>query len=257
MKFQSYLWFIAIGFALVCLSNCAYEPAFAANANGYMAKPTYQGENAGAWYFSGRMNLGYEYLGEEKNRGGEVAAHYSCITKNFYLSGGLYGYWGYFNTKPSLVVFSKPEGKYTFLGVGLRGDLGGRIAIRKQFDMLLGMSGEVFRENKYFRQKNEFGEGLYLQQRPGMTINIAPALDFRFMFNPNTMIGLRCSVDNYFASTLNTDALFYLQRYTLHTTLKRMTLFGQLGCAAESQKVYSLGMSYAIPTKHKFLKKYL
>jgi len=261
MKVQSYLSLTAIGFGLLGLSGCSRRgPAFPANANGYMAKPIYRGEDAGAWYFSGRMNRGYEYVGEEKNRGGDGAAHFSYTTKYWYISAGGYGYWGKYSTKPVIIGPSsvvQPGGKYNFYGAGVRGDLGGRIPIPKHCDLLVGISGEFFRENRSFRRTNEFGEGTFIQEVAGATLNLAPALDFRFMFDSTSLIGLRYSFDTYYGVTQGDGVNFYLQRLTLHTTLNRITLFGQLGFARNNQKVYSLGMSYGIPTKNNFLKKHL
>ncbi|MEK7257268.1 MAG: hypothetical protein AAB316_21115, partial [Bacteroidota bacterium] len=85
-------------------------------------------------------------------------------------------------------------------------------------------------------------------------INIAPALDLRFAPPGKWDLGMRYSLDSYisFQDLYESEqSNSYLHRLTLHTTIDRMTAYGQIGFTPDQQRVFSLGLAYGIPFKKK------
>lgn len=256
MQKQCLYGLLALG--LFSLVSCkTHGPAFSANANPYMTKPVYQGENVGAVYLSGRMNRGYEYYTGEENKGGEAALHVAYAMEYFYICAGFFGYWGKYNVNPAVNPVSG-GGEQGFNGGGFRGEIGGRLPLEHNFDVLIGISGEMFREGGPYAKNNEevfadiFTFGLARNH-----LNLAPALDLRYSPYKSANIGMRYSLDSYFSVGdifEDNQTNSYLHRLTLHGTVNPVTLYGQIGFTADQQRVYSLGMSYCIPFKKKEVK---
>jgi len=256
MKIQHIsLFFSILAIALLSLLSCrTHGPAFSANADPYMAKPAYRGENEGAFYLSGRINQGYEYYEGEQNTGAELSGHVSFMAKHIYVCGGFFGYWGKYDVNAAVSPITG-GGKQSFNGGGVRGELGGRIPLESNFDLLLGINGEMFREGgKYADNSSEALADFFTLGLSRTHLNIAPALDLRCAPPGKWDIGLRYTLDSYisvsdvFESEQDNS---YLHRLTLHTTIDRVTAYGQIGFTPDEQRVFSLGMAYGIPFKKK------
>lgn len=252
MKIRQISLFIALLGLLFSLSNCrTHGPAFSANANSYMAKPVYRGENEGAFYLSGRLNNGYEYYDHEDNNSGELSAHLSFMSRYFFLSGGFFSYWGKYKVNPAVNPVTG-GGMQPFNGGGLRTEIGARIPLEKKFELLVGLNGEAFREGgKYAENSSNVFADIFTFGLNRVQVNVAPALDLRFTPAGKWSGGLRYSFDTYFTATdlYEDNSNSYLQRLTLHTSYDRFTLYGQLGFTPDQQRVGSIGLAYGIPFK--------
>lgn len=236
---------------LFLLNSCrTHGPAFYANADSYMAKPAYRGENQGAFYLSGRLNQGYEYYEGEKNVGGEFSAHLSYMGELFYASGGFYGFWGKYKVDTAISLV-KGNVHQRFQGGGFRAELGGRVPLRGDFDLLLGVNGEMFREGgEYAQNSSDALLDVFTLGISRIHINMAPAADLRYIPVGKWDMGLRYSLDSYISvGDLYTDEqrTSLLHRVTLHATLNQATAFGQIGFTDDNQRVYSLGLAFGIP----------
>lgn len=227
------------------LVNCrTHGPAFLANADPYMAKPVYHGENQGAFYVSGRYNQGYAYYEGERNRSGEFSAHGALAMEHFYVCGGFSGYWGNYDVNAAVSPVNG-GGNQRFSGGGIRAEIGGRIPLANRFDVLVGANGEFFWEGGPYAENSS--EALADVLTLGLTrthLNLAPALDLRFAPTRLWDIGLRYSLDAYrTVSDLyeSGQPRSFLHRLTLHTTIDRFSIYGQAGFTPDGQKVYSLG----------------
>lgn len=252
MKIQHIsLYFSLLWVVLMVLPSCrTHGPAFSANADPYMAKPVYRGENEAAFYLSARFNKGYEYYEDEQNTGGDVSGHVSFMSKHFYVSGGFFGYWGNYDVNSAVNPISG-GGKQPFNGLGVRGELGGRIPLANDFDVLLGINGEFFREGgKYAENSSDLLSDFFTFGLSRSHINLAPAMDLRFAPPGKWDIGMRYTLDSYisFADLYDSEQNnSYLHRLTLHSTVDRVTAFGQLGFTPDNQRVFSLGLAVGIP----------
>lgn len=249
------LLFAFLGLITFSFSNCrTHGPAFSANANPYMAKPAYRGENQGAFYLSGRINQGYEYYADEQNRSAEVSGHVSYMSKHFYVSGGLYGFWGKYDVNSSVSPVTG-GGNQPFNGGGARLELGGRIPLENHMDLLLGINGGMFREGgKYVENSSDVLADIFTLGLNHTHINMAPALDLRFAPPGKWDLGMRYSLDSYISfSDLyeSRQRNSYLHRLTLHTTFDHLTAYGQVGFTPDAQRVFSLGLSIGMPFKKK------
>lgn len=255
MKIQSIFLFSSLLAVVFFLSNCrTHGPAFSANTDPYMAKPAYRGENEGAFYLSGRINQGYEYYEGERNTGAELSGHVSFMAKYFYAAGGFFGYWGKYDVNP-VVSPVTGGGNQPFNGGGVRAELGGRIPLESNFDVLLGINGEMFREGgKFAENSSEAWADIITLGFTRVHINFAPALDLRFAPPGKWDLGLRYSYDQYvsladlYESEIGNS---YFHRLTLHTTFDQVTAYGQIGFTPDDQRVFSLGLAYGIPFKKK------
>lgn len=238
-------------FGLVALlSSCrTHGPAFLANADPYMAKPVYRGENEAAFYLSGRINSGYEYYPNEENKSNELSGHVGFMGEYVYFAGGLFGYWGNYRVNPANAVNTK-GGRQAFNGFGMRSELGARLPLRSNIDLLLGINGEMFKEGgEYTENSSEFFSSLLTLGLNTTYINAAPSAELRFAPTPIWDFGLRYSLDSYrtLTNVLETEQSSLLHRLTLHSTHDRFTVYGQAGFTADKQRVYSLGLAYGIP----------
>lgn len=256
MKIQHlFQFFSLIALLLLSLPSCrTHGPAFSANADPYMAKPAYRGENEGAFYLSGRINEGYEYYPNERNKGAEVSGHVAFMMKHFYVCGGFFGYWGKYDVNATVSPVTG-GGNQSFNGGGVRGEMGGRIPLESNFDLLLGINGEIFREGGEFAQNSSDAfSNIFTLGLTRTHLNIAPALDLRYASPRNWDIGMRYTLDSYisFADVFEANQKdSYLHRLTLHTTIDRVTAYGQIGFTPDQQRVMSLGLAYGIPFKKK------
>ncbi|MFN0175367.1 MAG: hypothetical protein ACKVU0_12010 [Saprospiraceae bacterium] len=256
MKIQHISLFVSLlVIALLSLPSCrTHGPAFSANADPYMAKPAYRGENESAFYLSGRINQGYEYYEGEQNTGAELSGHVSFMSEHVYICGGFFGYWGKYGVNSAVNPITG-GGKQSFNGGGVRGEMGGRIPLESNFDLLLGINGEMFREGgKYADNSSEVLADILTFGLSRTHLNIAPAVDLRCAPSGKWDIGLRYTLDSY----ISVSDIFeseqdnsYLHRLTLHTTIDRVTAYGQIGFTPDEQRVFSLGMAYGIPFKKK------
>ncbi|MBC7775783.1 MAG: hypothetical protein H7246_10155 [Phycisphaerae bacterium] len=256
MKTQSIsLFFSLLAAAIIVLPSCrTHGPAFSANADPYMAKPVYRGENEGAFYLSGRINQGYEYYEGEHNAGAELSGHVSYMSQYFYAAGGLFGYWGKYDVNGAVSPVTG-GGKQPFNGGGVRGELGGRLPLESNFDVLLGINGEMFGEGgKYAENSSDALADVFTLGLTRIHLNIAPVIDLRLVPSSKWDIGLRYSLDSYisFIDLYESDQNdSYLHRLTLHATVDRVTAYGQIGFTPDDQRVFSLGLAYGIPFKKK------
>jgi hypothetical protein len=256
MKIQHIaLYFSLLMVAFAILPSCrTHGPAFSANADPYMAKPAYRGENDAAFYLSARFNKGYEYYEEEQNTGGEVSGHVSFMSKHFYASGGFFGYWGKYDVNGAVSPVTG-GGNQPFNGGGIRGEMGGRIPLEGNFDVLLGINGEFFREGgKYAENSSDALADFFTLGLNRSHINMAPAMDLRFAPPGKWDIGMRYTLDSYisFSDLFESEQdNSYLHRLTLHTTIDRVTAYGQLGFTPDNQRVFSLGLAIGIPFNKK------
>ena len=256
MKIQHIsLFFSLLAIVFLSLPSCrTHGPAFSANADPYMAKPAYRGENEGAFYLSGRINQGYEYYEGEKNRGAELSGHVAYMAQYFYASGGFFGYWGNYDVNAAVSPVTG-GGNQSFNGGGVRGEMGGRIPLESNFDVLLGINGELFGEGgKYAENSSDAFADIFSLGLTRMHINIAPAFDLRFAPPCKWDIGMRYTLDSYlsFTDLYESDQdKSYLHRLTLHTTMDRVTAYGQIGFTPDEQRVFSFGLAYGIPFKKK------
>lgn len=253
MKTQPILLLFTLLATLFLFSNCrTHGPAFSANADPYLAKPAYRGENEGAFYLSGRFNKGYEYYADERNVGGEFSAHVSFMSQYFYASGGFFGYWGNYDVNAAVSPVTG-GGRQPFNGGGVRGELGGRIPLAGDFDVLLGVNGEMFREGgKFAENSGDAFSDIFTLGLARTHFNMAPALDLRFAPAGKWDIGMRYTLDSYISfSDLyeSNQQNSYLNRLTLHTTVDRVTAYGQIGFTPDQQRVFSVGLAYGIPFK--------
>jgi hypothetical protein len=171
------------------------------------------------------------------------------MSKHFYLSGGLFGYWGKYKVNPAVNPVTG-GGWQSFNGGGFRSELGVRIPLEQKFDVLLGVNTEIFREGgKYAENSSELFTDIFTFGLSRVHANIAPAIDLRFTPQGKWSGGLRYSFDTYFTATdlYENNANSYLNRVTLHATYDRFTAFGQLGFTGDHQQVSSVGLTYAIP----------
>lgn len=250
MKPPHYPWLIFICAGIMALNGCRTSgAAFSANSNAYMAKPIYQDQKTGAVYLSGRIIQGHNPDGIENNMGGEVSAHFSVIEKHYFLSAGGFGYWGKYN-------FVSVFGNRNYVGGGMRAEMGGRIPFQSPFDLLLGLAGEIYREDEDFvRRSQNLNSDFYTLGLSRTSMNVAPTLDVRFFPTHNFVVGMRYSLDTYlsFANlvTAGIEEIRHVHRLTVHTFIHAATLYGQIGLTPSNQNVYSLGMSYGIPLKKK------
>ncbi|MCC7467269.1 MAG: hypothetical protein IT261_13405 [Saprospiraceae bacterium] len=235
------------------LVNCrTHGPAFLANADPYMAKPVYRGENQGAFYLSGRYNQGYEYYEGEQNRSGEFSAHAALAMENFYACGGFFGYFGKYDVNAAVSPVSG-GGHQSFNGGGIRAEIGARIPLAPKMDVLIGVNGEYFLEGgPYAENSSDALADVFTLGLTRTHLNLAPALDIRFVPSRLWDIGLRYSLDTY-RSVANlyesNQPRSFLHRLTLHTTFNRFTLYGQAGFTHDEQQVYSLGAAIGLPFK--------
>jgi len=256
MKIQHIsLFFSLLAVAIFSLPSCrTHGPAFSANANPYMAKPVYRGENEGAFYLSGRINHGYEYYEGERNVGAELSGHVAYAAEYLYIVGGFFGYWGKYDVNGAVSPVTG-GGKQSFNGGGVRAELGGRIPLESNFDVLLGISGEMFGEGgEYAENSSDALADIFTLGLTRVHLNIAPAIDLRLAPSAKWDIGLRYSLDSYisFTDLYETDQNdSYLHRLTLHATVDRVTAYGQMGFTPDNQRVFSLGLAYGIPFKKK------
>ena len=155
MKIQHHtLFYLLSATVFFMLPACrTHGPAFSANADPYMAKPAYRGENEGAFYLSARINQGYEYYEGERNTGAELSGHVSYMSRHFYASGGLFGYWGKYDVNGAVSPVTG-GGNQPFNGGGIRAELGGRIPLESNFDVLLGVNGEFFAEGGKYAENS-------------------------------------------------------------------------------------------------------
>lgn len=253
MKIQpTFLSFSRLAAAVVLFSACrTHGPAFSATTDPYMAKPAYRGEDEGAFYLSARLNRGYEYYVDENNQSTELAGHVSYMYEHFYFSGGFFGYWGKYKVNGAVSPVTG-AGVQDFNGGGFRLEMGGRLPLEDNFDVLLGVHGEMFAEGGEFAKnsRDAFSDVITLGLSR-LYINLAPAFDLRFAPAGKWDIGMRYSLDAYisFSDLINNDKRSYLHRLTLHTTIDRVTAYGQIGFTPDEQRVFSLGMTYGIPFK--------
>jgi len=235
---------------IVLLSSCrSHGPAFLANADPYMAKPVYRGENESAFYLSGRINSGYEYYPNEENKSSELSGHVGFMGEHIYFAGGLFGYWGNYRVNPANAVNSK-GGRQGFNGFGARSELGARIPLRSKVDLLLGINGEMFKEGgQYTENSSEFFSSLFTFGLNTTYINAAPSAELRFAPTPVWDFGLRYSLDTYrtLVNVLESEQSSFLHRLTLHSTHDQFTVYGQAGFTTDKQKVFSLGLAYGFP----------
>ncbi|MFN0216030.1 MAG: hypothetical protein ACKVT2_17355 [Saprospiraceae bacterium] len=232
------------------LTNCrTHGPAFSANTDAYMAKPAYRGESEDAFYFSGRLNQGYEYYENEKNTGAELSGHLSHMGKHIYASGGFFGFWGKYNVNTTFRSVTG-GGNQAFNGGGIRGELGGRIPLENNFDLLLGVNGELFWEGgKYAENSSNVFADIFSLGTNKTHLNLAPAIDLRVAPPGKWDYGIRYTLDSYVSGSEQSNS--YLHRLTLHSTFDRMTAYGQIGFTPDQQRVFSLGLAYGIPFKKK------
>ncbi|MCC6461634.1 MAG: hypothetical protein IT260_14260 [Saprospiraceae bacterium] len=252
MKYPACLFLLLS--ALWLSSGCAsHGPAYLGNTGMYLTKPNYNGQRAGGFAFSGRINQGYVYYAEEQNRSFEFSGHVTLLWKNFYLAGGLFGYGGKYqiDRDSSAGVSLKP---YGYEGFGQRFEIGARIPLEPKLDLLFGISEEMFGQRGAYEDETEgdiediFGDTFTL----GIDgFGIGYNLDLRFTPTPTSNIGLRYTWDTVVGNADNPPLgylnLDYTHRLTLHGTLKRLTAFAQVGFANTGQDMYSVGLSYAFP----------
>ncbi len=250
MKIQPIsLLFYLVALSLFLTSACrTHGPAFSANADPYMAKPVYRGENSGAFYLSGRLNKGYEYYADEKNHSNELSAHLSFMSQYFYISGGFSGYWGKYKVNGAINPVTG-DSRLPFNGGGGRIEMGGRIPLENNFDVLLGFSGELFSEGGKFTEYSRDSFEYFTLGLSRIHFNVAPAMDLRYAPPGKWDFGMRYSLDSYisFSDLVNNSRNSYLHRFTLHLTYNRVTAYGQIGLTPDNQQVLSLGMAYGIP----------
>lgn len=248
MKIPDYPCLIFIGVGIMALNGCqSSESAFSANTNAYMAKPIYQNQKAGAFYLSGRISQGDKPYGIETNNSGEVLAHFSGIKKHFFTAVGAFGYWGKYEYNASF----SPTFNTEYVGGGVRAEMGGRIPFNRTFDLLVGLSGEMYREYYAEDGRGRPNRDFYVWE-PSY-FNIAPTLDLRFFTTNNWLAGVRYSLDNAFSleNLVNRVEIRYVNRFTVHALIRATTFYGQIGLSNSDRIVYSFGINYALPLKSK------
>ncbi|MBK8194610.1 MAG: hypothetical protein IPK76_15850 [Lewinellaceae bacterium] len=252
------------------MQSCApkYGPAYLGSNNAYMAKPVYKGAKANAVSISGRTGRGVIYYDNEKNNSSEFAAHVSFMRKHFYYSGGFFGYWGKYqvDTIPGNEASGLVPFKYH--GFGARHEIGTRIPVEENFEILLGLAFQTFNERGEFSSltKDEAAEvitkvALFPFFGPdildsdykgsggsGFGIN----MDFRYAPSQNRYFGLRYGWDRSkgegFSPSLG------MHQITLHGTINNFTAYGQIGFGSFQNSTFdigkpllSAGLTYAIP----------
>lgn len=240
--------------AALFLSGCAsHGPAFLGNTGTYMAKPIYNGERAGGFYFSGRFNQGHVYYEEEKNRSFDFSSHAAFMWKNFYLAGGFFGYGGKYQIDLDSTerLSLKP---FAYNGFGGRFEIGGRVPLERNLDFLFGFSQEWFSQTGPFETQTEsdweeiFGD-VFSFGLDGFSVGYNA--EVRLTPTPKNAFGLRYTWDSVFRGEndypLGFMNLTNTQRLTLHATLDRVTAFGQLGFTNTGQQLYSVGLTCGFP----------
>lgn len=241
--------------SILFLSGCASRgPAFLGNTGGYMVKPAYNGQRAGAFYFSGRYNQGYIYYEGEKNRSFDLSGYTSLMWKHFYLSGGLYGYGGKYqlDTDSTDRISLKSLG---YDGIGARFDIGGRVPLEENLDLLFGISHEFFAQRGKFEDETQsdaeeiFGD-VFTFGLDG--ISFAYNIEARFQPSEKNILGLRYTWDSVVGDEegeipIGYMKLDYAHRLSLHATFDRVTAFGQIGFTDTGQQIYGVGLCYAFP----------
>lgn len=256
--------------AALCLPGCGpkYGPAYLGSNNAYMAKPVYKGEKANAIGLSGRTGRGVIYYDNEKNNSYEFAAHISFMRKYFYYSGGLFGYWGKYqiDTIPGNETAGLIPFKYH--GFGVRHEIGTRIPVEDNFEILLGLAFQTFNERGEFSSltKDEatqvitkvalfpfFGPDIFDADYKGSGgSGFGINMDFRYAPSQNRHFGLRYGWDRSrgegFSPSLG------MHQFTLHGTINNFTAYGQIGIGSYKNSPFdtgkpllSAGLAYAIP----------
>ena len=240
---------------MLFLSSCAsHGPAFLGNTGGYMVKPVFNEQKAGAFYFSGRYNEGYVYYEGEKNRSFDLSGYVSFMWKYFYLSGGFFGYGGkyHLDTDSTSRIALKPLG---YDGFGGRFDIGGRVPLEENLDLLFGISQEFFGQRGKFEDETQseteeiFGD-IFTFGIDG--ISWAYNIEARFRPSEKNSFGLRYTWDTVVGDEegeipVGYQKLDYSHRLSLHATFDRVTAFGQIGFTNTGQQLYGVGLCYAFP----------
>jgi hypothetical protein len=124
------------------------------------------------------------------------------------------------------------------------------LPVQDKIELLLGLNGEFFRESgEYADNALDALSTIFTFGLSRTHINLAPAVDLRFVPDQHWNLGLRYSLDPYFtASDITKQGTNgYLNRLTLHATVDQFTAFGQIGFTPDKQRLYSIGAAIGIP----------
>ncbi len=255
--------------AAFLLAGCGpkYGPAFLGSNNAYMVKPAYHGARANAVSLNARTNSGAIYYEGEKNHTYEFSGHVSLMRRNFYYSGGLFGYFGRYqiDTTAGDAVHLTP---YQVNGFGARHEVGARIPLDKDWDLLMGVGLQTFNESGKFAdltrdQAQEVVTKIFLFPFVGPDVldeklksgGAGYDVNFDIRYTPSAKdytLGMRYS---WSASQGKGFTDFIrVHQLTLHGSYKRFSAYGQIGFAGYRENLYDLhgnlfhaGLSYSIP----------